>query len=119
MDPEDATELLGASLANALSELQRAAGGTSMCNLSRNGTPVPTLKYREGAWAALAEVKRQSTHGSTTVIGASESTARTWFTELERLRSRGAGPDWLAYRQGGVDAIAQLVDAVADPPSSA
>ena len=90
-------------------ELTAAAGGASLCSISRSGGgSVPTVKYLEGRMAALLElrrtVRRTSDDGADPVAA-----ARTeWTTALEDLRRRDAGPDWLAYRAGGVDELNEL-----------
>ncbi|MGB2738034.1 MAG: hypothetical protein WBC27_08365 [Candidatus Nanopelagicales bacterium] len=113
MDPRDA---LAAMLAAALVHLQHAAGDTSMCDLSRTGSPVPALKYREGAWAALAEVRRKVGPDLDTTVTTATSTLQQWSAELDRARFRGSGANWLAYRTGGVDALNRLMEAVQAPP---
>ncbi|MGV1036343.1 MAG: hypothetical protein ACOYD0_04870 [Candidatus Nanopelagicales bacterium] len=118
MNPRSAAEVLDAMFGDALAELQLAAGSTSMCDLSRTGTPVPALKYREGAWAVLAEVRSRTVHDLETVLDAAELTQQVWSAELDRIRVRGAGVDWLAYRTGGVDALARLLEAVQGPTVS-
>lgn len=118
-DPRDALAALEAMLAAALVDLQHAAGDTSMCDLSRAGSPVPALKYREGAWVALAEVRRKvGPDLDTTVTTAAALAQQQWSAELNRARFRGSGANWLAYRTGGVDALNRLMEAVQAPTAA-
>ncbi len=89
-------------------DLEAASGGAAVCALSRAGTPVPRVKYHEGRWAALTEVKRHCRRASEDVECAAVRVHRLWRADLDLLRSRGAGADWIAYRTGGLDALAEL-----------
>jgi hypothetical protein len=94
-----------------------ATGGSSLCALSSASGPVPAVKYHEGRWAALREVSGLKAPDGLDRLDADclDSAARTrekWAQQLANLRARGAGPDWIAYRSGGVDALDQLIAGV-------
>lgn len=83
--------------------LMEAVGAEgSLCTIARSGKPVPSVKYHEGAVAALAEADR--------LAGGAH--------ELRHLRDRwqravgvtAEAPDWVAYRAGGVDAIEAVLE---------
>jgi hypothetical protein len=95
-------------LERASSALDAAAGTSSLCSLSRAGVPMPGLKYPEGAWAALREVKRRARSGADVSVSASEVLER-WRADLVSHEQRGSGPDWIAYLTGGVDAVDALL----------
>jgi hypothetical protein len=91
-----------------------ATGGSSLCALSPAAGPVPAIKYHEGRWAALREVSRLNAPDDLDRFDADciDTAARTreqWAQQLANLHAREAGPDWIAYRSGGVDALDQLI----------
>jgi hypothetical protein len=106
----DVDSRLGEALARASASLDAAAGSSSLCSLSRSGVPMPGIKYPEGAWAALREVKRAGRAGGDLAERASAVRAK-WQADLASHEQRGSGPDWIAYLTGGVDALDGLLDA--------
>ena len=108
--PDDAT-LLDRAIAAATADLEASAGGASLCVLSRRGRAVPGVKYHEGRWAALREVARTARAGvpGTGLTATARAALTAWGAQLVALETSGAGEDWLAYRTGGVDAIAALL----------
>lgn len=103
--------LLDAQLAAAEEWFQRHSDGAAICSFTRAGIAVPGLKYAEGRWSALRQVQRSILRGVSpsaalpTVVG-------QWTEDLARRRSMGAGPDWIWYRAGGLDALEELADAL-------
>ena len=91
--------------------LDEAAGGGAVCAFTKAGTPVPGIKYHEGRWAALNEVARRYRRDPKDPATAAHEISDAWSADLERLTQRDAGPDWIAYRQGGLDALADLLSA--------
>lgn len=91
-------------------ELRAAAGGASLCAISRSGGgKVPLVKHLEGRMAVLLQLRRHlRRNGPDDAVGAVSLLAGTWQTELAAARQRGVGPDWLAYRSGGVDELEAL-----------
>jgi len=98
----------------ALAALAAATGGTSLCSLSRAGSPVPAVKYHEGAASALAEARRAVRN-----VPESPGAVRETRAALGAIRARWraqsatpgrAGPGWAGYLAGGLDALDQLVD---------
>ena len=112
---ERADARLAALLAEAEAGLAAAAGGAAVCVFTKAGTPVPGIKYHEGRRAALKEVARLGGRTSRSPEDAAADVRASWAEDLERLTQRGAGPDWIAYRQGGLDALADLVAPPAPP----
>jgi hypothetical protein len=90
----------------AAADLEAAAGGGALCAISRSGRPAPAVKYHEGRWAALTELRRAHRRGDE----ATEQVGGRWRADLDRLSEQEAGANWLAYAQGGVDALAQFAD---------
>jgi hypothetical protein len=99
--------LLGAATAG----LDEAAGGAAVCAFTKAGTPVPGIKYHEGRWAALNQVARRCRPGREDPATAALEVHSDWSADLARLTERGAGPDWIAYRRGGLDALDDLLTA--------
>lgn len=98
----------------ALGDLGAAAGGRSLCSLSRAGASVPTVKYHEGAVAALADARRAVQAGAD-----GPHAVRTDRADLLEVRAQWraqsetvgrAGPAWAGYLAGGLDALDQMVD---------
>ena len=106
-----ATPSLADMVAQAADLIQHNSGGRAVCSFTKAGESVPAVKYAEGRWAALREVQR-ATGGGIELSGLVAAAAASWETHLDRLRSRGAGTDWIAYRTGGVDALAELAEAL-------
>ncbi|NYE21553.1 hypothetical protein [Microbacterium immunditiarum] len=107
----DAISVLEEMTADAVSVIERAAGGASVCSFTKSGVPVPGVKYAEGRWVALRELKLQ---GATPAAVAQLSA--TWRERLSGLHARDAGSDWLAYASGGVDALAEFHSRLAAEP---
>ncbi len=100
------------AVAAAEQEALAIAGGEAGCQLQRDGRVTGGVKYSEGKLAALMALRRQ--------LRAAEPAAWTqllmaelvrWQEALTHIR-RQPQPSlpWLAYRQGGVDALAALRD---------
>lgn len=99
--------------------LDAAAGSSSLCSLSRSGTPIPGIKYPEGAWVALRDVQRASASGVTSVPQAAEMVRARWADDEQRHRTRGSGADWIAYLTGGLDALDSFLEQITGHADSA
>jgi hypothetical protein len=111
--PHQFLELVRAREQAALALLADATGDTSLCALSRAGTPHPAAKYHEGAVSALADVRRTVTRQPATSPADAVALARTRWEGNATLAARGR--DWAAYYAGGVEALGLLADSVAAP----
>ena len=100
---------LATLVADATRRLDEAAGGAAVCTFTKAGVAVPGIKYAEGRWAALRQVQRAlgTAAGSAPAAVAGEALDE-WRSALDRAVATDAGADWLAYRHGGVDALADL-----------
>lgn len=100
----------------ALERLGAAAGGRSLCSLSRAGASVPTAKYHEGAAAALAEARRavaslpDDVGDAAAVRAALLGVGARWHGEPGTADR--SGPDWAGYLAGGIDALDQMTRAL-------
>lgn len=105
------TDTLDALVEHAARILHEAAGGAAVCTFTKAGVPVPGIKYAEGRWAALREVQRarRSSPAAATSADLAATALLAWQTALDRAEGAGSGADWLAYRHGGVDALADLL----------
>jgi len=90
----------------AAADLDAASGGGALCAISRSGRPAPAVKYHEGRWAALTEFRRVRREGAE----AADEVGGRWQADLDRLTRQQADANWIAYAQGGVDALADVVD---------
>jgi len=107
-------EILDRHISEAEETLSAAAGSASLCTVSRSGTPMPGVKYPEGAWVALRDVRRAA--APTGDIGAAVDALRAqWATDLARRTKVGSGADWIAYLTGGLDALDELADRLVSP----
>ncbi len=87
--------------------MHEASSGAAVCAFSRSGVSVPGIKYYEGRRAALKELSRRLERNPDQTTAAREI-QRDWSAALEHAVERSAGSDWIAYRRGGVDALAEL-----------
>lgn len=87
--------------------MQLRSGGGATCATSKAGRVAPATKDAEGRWAALRDV-RAAVRGGRDGADAVAEVLACWEGHLDRLRSRDAGVDWLAYREGGVQALRAL-----------
>ncbi|MGK0721547.1 hypothetical protein [Leucobacter sp. W1478] len=97
--------ILSEMLQQAGTLMNQASGGASACSLTKAGISVPSLKYAEGRWAALKELKSQGADRK-----AAEHLGAQWHEHLAALEAREASRDWLAYRSGGVDALTEFAE---------
>jgi hypothetical protein len=104
-----------AQLAAALSEAEaayvQAAGGEAVCKLHKDGRVDGGLKYEEGRVIALRDLQRalrsaqdEPADGTSLTETARAEHAR-WQADLEIYQGQGRPLTWLAYAQGGVDAL--------------
>ncbi|MFP4310978.1 MAG: hypothetical protein ACLFS9_03220 [Nitriliruptoraceae bacterium] len=96
-------------------ELSATTGDVSLCAISRSAGSVPAVKHLEGRLAALMELRRAGREDGPHP-GTLETLLATWRRGLEEVRAREAGPDWVAYRAGGVDELEELAHRLTDPP---
>lgn len=88
--------------------LQGRSAGQAMCTFTKAGISVPGMKYAEGRWAALRELQRAVRAGAE-LSEAAFAAEHSWTEQLATLHRRDAGQDWIAYRSGGVDVLAELI----------
>jgi hypothetical protein len=91
-------ERIASARAAALDALTDAAGDDSLCTLGRER--LPSVKFHEGAVAALNDALRAMRSGGT--LPDSDS----WGTQWTHLMHRDAS--WRAYVLGGREALAHL-----------
>lgn len=65
---------------------------------------VPAAKYLEGRLVALRELGRAEDPGCEAAV----VLLGTWRRSLDDVIRRELGPDWAAYRAGGVDELTEL-----------
>ncbi len=111
-----AQDVLDRRIAEAEATLSAAAGSASLCTVSRSGTPMPGVKYPEGAWVALRDVRR-TLAASDGIDGALEIVRERWSADLAQHTATGSGSDWMAYLTGGLDALDSLAETL-DSPSA-
>lgn len=93
-------------------------GGVAMCQLQKDGRITGGVKYDEGRLIALHTARRllppnNDDQALTNYRAAIESELATWHTELQtQQRKESPSIAWVAYQQGGVDALTSLLDAL-------
>jgi hypothetical protein len=110
MSSEQLASQLDQLTALAITALETAAGGGGACAFAKVGIPVPGIKYAEGQWAALHEVAQLARSAGVGLAEAAAVTRTSWVDALKQFTARNRGPDWLAYRNGGVDALTELLN---------
>jgi hypothetical protein len=95
-------------LTDAERDLVAAVGNSSLCAIGRSGDRLDGVKYLEGRTTALREFRRQL--GDTSGAEAHREVEQRWQDHLRLALNRNMGPDWVAYRTGGVDALTDLAE---------
>ena len=93
---------------------QAQAGGASFCQLQKDGRVTGGAKYEEGRLVALHTARRllrecpdEPTDTCMTAIAAEQ---KTWLDALVTLQAKAQSSiPWVAYRQGGADALAWVL----------
>jgi hypothetical protein len=96
-------------LARAEEGLVVATGGASLCRVG-DGPQVGSVKYAEGRYAAMRELRPQLRFPDSVALAAAVGLLASW--QAARARAESQGPAWTAYRDGGVAALRGLVDDV-------
>ena len=95
-------------LADTERDLVAAVGSSSLCAIGKSGARLDGVKYLEGRSAALREFRRHL--GDTSGPEAHHEVEQRWRDHLRLALDRNMGPDWVAYRTGGVDALSDLAE---------
>lgn len=106
------SDIVDVRLGRVQEELTAAVGGASLCAISRSAGSVPAAKYLEGRMAALMALRRSIRRGDRLQASLAELLGE-WRRGLDDVTARDAGPDWRAYRAGGVDELEELDDRLA------
>lgn len=100
-------QLLEERLDRVEAELRVSTAGASLCSISKVAGSVPAAKYLEGRLALLLQLRRRAATVDE-ALTAVEDLGAEWEGELQRVTESGFGPDWRAYRAGGVDELDDL-----------
>jgi hypothetical protein len=93
---------------DALRHLVQLAGDASMCAIGRSGRSFPAAKYHEGRQSAAAQLARRLGRGGDSSAALAE-VREQWSAAHDAAQHRG--PDWLAYAEGGLDALSEITEA--------
>jgi hypothetical protein len=102
---------LAAALAEAEAAYVRAAGGEAVCKLHKDGRVDGGLKYEEGRVIALRDLQRalraakDAPAAGAAIVETAQAELARWQADLETYQTQGRPLPWLAYAQGGVDAL--------------
>lgn len=98
--------------------LNAAAAGRPLCRVGDGASPVGEIKRREGALAALLDLRRAVASSDEATVGEAIAAVTRRWSASTRLSERSAA--WRAYYDGARDALATVrPDAVAVHPSTA
>jgi hypothetical protein len=102
-------EQLDAAIQVAEQRFAQSTGGENVCNLARDGRVTGGVKYDEGRLVALVTLRRRLRSEADAAQALLADELAVWSRALaeQQQRTPPAIP-WLAYRQGGVDALEQL-----------
>ncbi|MBW7885822.1 MAG: hypothetical protein H3C34_24960 [Caldilineaceae bacterium] len=95
------------------------AGGKTTCQLHKSAETTDRLKYDEGQLVALHNIRRalqqiEAWHPDTAQTLVEDERAR-WDRMLNTYRAAARpAPAWLAYSQGGLDALEALLSVLGD-----
>jgi hypothetical protein len=95
--------------------LSAGTGGRSLCQLHKDGTVTGGTKYDEGRYAALRRIRRFVESSvdreiSPELLDPLQQEAEDWRRMLQTYQEKSDPPmQWIAYAQGGVDAIESLL----------
>ena len=115
MNREELLAAIDARADGAAAAMTSATEGASLCSVSRTGERIPGVKYPEGRWAAMRALRRALRQAGTdadAAVAAEVAIAALraeWGGDLEARRAAGQD-NWIAYRLGGVDALAEVAD---------
>ena len=107
---DDIERRLSALIDEVVRQLQVASQGSALCALSRSGQPVDAVKYYEGAWGALTELRRLLR--TTPPTEAFATSLEEWRGDLAARRAAGTDGNWVAYRTGGIEHLTMLAEAL-------
>lgn len=111
--------LLDQKIQNAEQAYKMHTGSQTACQLHKDGRVTGGLKYNEGRLVALTAVRRivrkLEIAGEDALLGSLQEDRDRWRRSLVTYQTadRPSIP-WIAYSQGGVDAIEEMLAVVAD-----
>ncbi|HVO71462.1 MAG TPA: hypothetical protein VMT24_15535 [Aggregatilineaceae bacterium] len=92
---------------------QQQSSGATLCQIHKDGRVTGGLKYSEGRLVALSRVRRLlDTHGSSddALTSLLEALRQEWEDDLEQHKvHERPSISWIAYLQGGRDALVALL----------
>ena len=90
----------------AVESMTLLAGASSACAIARDGGSFPAYKFHEGRAAAFAVVARALRRGEADLDALARELSAQW--EGEVVRRADQSRDWQAYAAGGLDAVREL-----------
>ncbi|MFO7631299.1 MAG: hypothetical protein R6W76_02110 [Caldilinea sp.] len=123
IDRQALLTLLDQKIARAGQEYALHTGNQTACQLHKDGRVAGGLKYDEGRLVALTAVRRivrkLETAGEDALLGSLQEDRDRWRRSLVTYQTADRPSiTWIAYSQGGVDAIEEMLAIVADGGSS-
>ncbi|MFQ3662568.1 MAG: hypothetical protein SNJ69_09280 [Chloroflexaceae bacterium] len=112
---EELARLIEQRIAAAERSLTDQTGGTNVCRLQQDGRVTGGMKYDEGRLVALSTHRRrlQEAAGADARELVEQDLAR-WEEALRAQQARERPAiQWVAYNQGGVDALEEVLHAIA------
>ncbi len=116
MENEILQQVIERLIRQAEQAYQAQAGAASLCQLQKDGWITGDIKYEEGRLVALNNVHRAlraDANQKTSAAGFFETMTveqRAWLAALSaQQHKQPQAIEWLAYHQGGVDALAEVL----------
>lgn len=111
---EELAHLLDQRIAAAERSLTDQTGGANVCRLQQDGRVTGGMKYDEGRLVALSALRRRLREAAGEDIRALVAQDLGRWREALRAQQARERPaiQWVAYNQGGVDALEEVLQAL-------
>lgn len=96
------------------------AGDASFCQVQKDGRVTGGMKYEEGRLVALHWIQRKAAayreEGTAAYAAAVGAERQAWLAALAAVQAKTPpAVTWIAYRQGGVDALTWALEVLQRP----
>jgi hypothetical protein len=106
-------EYIRQKMAEVEASYRRQSAGSSFCQIQKDGRVSGGLKYEEGRLVALQWVLRTLQKQGDAGFSVIAAERDYWLKALADVQAKSPPPIlWVAYRQGGVDALTWVVELI-------
>ena len=115
--PDEPRHLVALHRARAEVALSAATSGRPTCRLDGSAHDLESVKRLEGALAAVADLQREMGRAPERApVELSRELVARWRDE--RARRVALGPTWIAYQDGGIEALVAVTDDLQRRPAA-